>query len=278
LCGHPTIVFDTEYASEKEWYNAITPLSGLSHPSNLDELREEVHGMLAKLEAAKKAKKKADRVPEETGCFFVVDTITELLPKKIMEQIEKEGIDKMYPIQALWISTWMKEVVKKLRATKSSMVFVMQERKSMNAAPFAKEWKLPGGMSPQYGNHLRVRVTHSGKVKKGVQVVGAQSHYKIENNKIDGTSYEEASLFTSNGRGDLPKGLDLVREAVEEGKASGYIKSGKSDGKSCMKVCVGDLNWAVEGGEEDVRNYLRDDANAFGELVSAMNLAARRQS
>lgn len=276
LHGEVAVVFDTEYAAEKEWYNAITPMSGFKQPGDLDELFADVQKILDNLEAAKNAKRKADRLGEDVGCFFVVDTLTKLLPADILEKVEKEGIDKMYPIQALYISTWMKSIVPKLARTKSSMVLVLQERKAVGAMPNQKQYRPTGGEAIQYDNCVRVRVSHSKKVLKGKKTVGMQSMYTVENNKIDGTSHQEASFFTANGKGDVRKGLDFVREAIEEGKQSGHVR--KVDGKDLFVLSLGEEKMvSIEGGWEHVRVRLMEDRATFDALFNAMAGTARRQ-
>jgi len=279
LKGHATAVFDAEYASEKEWYGCISPKTAIEYPEDLDDMRATIYQMMDNLEKSKKVKKKTDRVSFDAGCFFVIDTVTELMPKSILDKIAKEGIDKMYPLQALWISTWMKEVIRKLVKTNSSLVLVMQERKNIDPNT-RRKWKLPGGDSIQFGNCLRVRVKYSKKVLIGKQIVGVQSFYSFENNKIDGTTFEEASFFSSNGKGDTPKGVDVIREVIEEAKENrGYIKKDKDDEKeSGLTIKYGDNEYFIEGGFADLREYyMGEGQREFKKLVSYMNKEVRRK-
>jgi hypothetical protein len=74
-----------------------------------------------------------------------------------------------------------------------------------------------------------VRVTGSEKVKEKDTIVGMQCNCEVQNNKIDGTTYSSFSFFTSNGAGECPIGLDLVREAAEEAKERGWLKTSKGE-------------------------------------------------
>lgn len=167
----------------------------------------------------------------------------------------------------------MKEVVPILTETNSSIVLVMQERKKMNTMPGERKWRLPGGDSIQYGNCLRVRVKFQKKVEISKKVVGSQPHFIIENNKIDGTTYEKGTFFTSNGRGDMPKGLDLVREVIEEAKEREWLKKEKE----AISVEAPGLVYEVEGGWSDLREFLMENPREFKKLVKKLNFHARRQ-
>jgi RecA/RadA recombinase len=270
--GHISMVFDTEFAAEKSWYNAITPKSGFSQPRNLDELFDTIRTMLANLKAAHNARKKEDRISKDIGCCFVIDTMTKLLPKKILEQIEAEGIDKMYPIQALHISVWAKEIIPILAETNSSVIVVLQERTAVGATAFQKQYKVTLGNALQYDNCMRIRVTHLKKVEQSKKVVGMQSFFKVENNKIDGTSFDDGSFFTSNGKGILPKGLDLIREAMEEGKRREVVN--RSGGE--VKINIGEYAQKIEGGWIDVVEHFADNPEDFDKYVGALNAQTLR--
>lgn len=272
LQGDVPVIFDSEFASEKEWYNSITPKSLIQYPDTLDDLFSDIQTMLNNLEKGKKARKNSERVDSSVGCFFVVDTLVKLMPSDILKKIEKEGIEKAYPIQALIISTWMKSIVKQIARSNSTLVLVMQERKRMNAKPFEKDYKIPLGESIQYDNCLRIRVRTPKKVKDGDGVVGLQSQYTVENNKVDGTSLEKGSFFTSNGKGDLPKGLDLVRESIEEGKNRGCVV--KKNGLVCS---VGKYYLEIDGGWADLREYFMENKREFNKYVNALNKEIMRK-
>jgi RecA/RadA recombinase len=225
--GFPCQNLDSEFAAEKRWYSHICTTPGiLDKPiGDLNTAEEDVRQALANVARLHLEKK----MPQDIGTAFVVDTLTKLMPRDILKQIEKEGIDKQYPIQALHISTWMKEVIPQLSRTNSSLIIVAQERANMEKkGMYDRNWKITMGNALQYDNCLRVRVTGSRKIEEKDQVVGMQCHCEVQNNKIDGTTYAGFSFFTSNGSGDCPIGLDFVMEAVEEAKERGWLKVSKN--------------------------------------------------
>jgi len=279
LAGHVSKIDDTEFASEKEWYSLITPCSILGHPTNLDVMREKQKELLDNLEKGKKARKKAERIPDEIGLSHVLDTISMLRPKGVMDKIEKEGIDKMYPLTAAWITDWMTEIVPRFRRTHSSLIIVSQERENMGAGPYEVKWRVPHGKALKYDNCLRVRVKGSKKVERDGVLVGMESVYVVANNKVDGTTWEEASFFVSNGRGDVPKGLDLVREAMGEAKRRGVMKfEGNSVTAEALTRHGEPVEmFTVKGGWENARQMLMEDRAKFDLLVSELNRMARRR-
>jgi len=272
--GHPGTIFDSEYAGEKEWYSAITPRSGYKRIPNLDELIGDVQRMEENLAAAKKAGK----IPEHVGNVYVPDTLTKLLPKKVLDEIRKKGVDKMYPIQAMYFSVWFKSVIPMLEESHSSMIVVLQERSNMDkSGPWDKDHKVTGGHSLQYDNRIRVRVSSIKKIHTGSgdkkKLVGMRSRYIVENNKIVGTSLATGYLYTANGAGDMPKGLDLVREALEEAKEREVLRVAKDKkGRKVVRAVVeGRTAFSVRGGWEDAREALRDDPEKLRVLVDGLN-------
>lgn len=272
---------DGEFANEKRWYNSIvtTPGSVSKYVPDLDVLERDVTKILTNVRELQSKGK----MPKTVGAAFVVDTLTKMLPAKIKEQVEKDGIEKMYPIQALYISTWMKLLIPELHRTNSAMIAILQERKNVDAkGMFDKKWKTTGGESLQYDNCLRVRVTHSEKVKRGDQIVGMQCFFVVENNKIDGTTYSDGSFFTSNGQGECPIGLDLVSEMLEEAKYREWLK--KESGQYILELhketTDGEdlIDERVELGRDNPSNWrmVYEDPALQTRIVNALNATAIR--
>jgi len=271
--GFPAFVEDAEFANEKRWYNHVCHSPNIENKevADLDTVEEDIRQILKNVAELKKDKK----MPVGIGAVVMVDTLTKLLPRNILEQIAKEGIDKMYPIQALHVSIWLKEVIPQLSRTDSTLIIMLQEREKVDKkGAFDKSYKVTLGTAIQYDNCLRVRVTGIDKIKINKdQVVGLQCFYVVENNKIDGTTYASGSIFTSNGSGDCPLGLDLVMEAAEEAKVRGMIF--KKDGDFLVrlddeKIPIG-KNWP------EVCRTIRKDDRLFNQLVSSLNESAARE-
>jgi len=273
--GFPCQNLDSEFASEKRWYGHLCKTPGILDKSvgDLDEVVSDVGMVLDNVYRLQQNGK----MPKNIGAAFVVDTLTKLMPADILESIKKEGIDKMYPIQALHISTWMKVVIPMLGRTNSSLICVLQERVNMSAkGPFDKQWKMTLGTALQYDNCLRVRVTGSEKVKEKDQIIGMRCNCEVQNNKIDGTTYSGFSFFTSNGSGDCPIGLDLVMEAAEESKERGWLTYSKKDG--CVLDIPGIGDEAIGSNMPEAIRTLRSKKDHFETLVEVLNSTSEREA
>jgi hypothetical protein len=271
--GFPCQNLDAEYAAEKRWYNFICTTPGiLDKPvGDLDTVVEDVNTALINVERLHREKK----MPKEIGTAFVVDTLTKLMPRDIVEMVKKEGIEKQYPIQALFVSTWMKVVIPLLGRTNSALLVVLQERQNMETrGPYDQKWKITLGNALMYDNCLRVRVVGNEKVKEKDKVVGMCCNCEVQSDKISGTTYASFSFFTSNGTGECPIGLDLVMEAAEEAKERGWMQLAKGE----MILTVPGLGSTVLGKNmpDAVRNLRKDD-KSFRSLVDCLNAQSVRE-
>ena len=271
--GCPSVVFDAEFAGEREWYGAITPRSGYKPIGNLNELISNIQEMQNNLVAAKKKK----IIPEDIGNVYLIDTLTELMPADMLEQVKKEGPHKVYPMQAMMLSLWLKSIIQQLYWTHSTVIAIVQERDNVNKKNvWDLDYKPAGGRAIQYNNRLRARVRSSKRITRGDRVVGMQCRYAIENNKIVGTTFSTSSLFTSNGEDDVPKGLDYVREAIEESKERGVlVKVPKKD--IIAAKFGGERLFSVRGGWEDVRQKLQGDPELLTKFIDALNADSMRE-
>lgn len=257
--GHPTFILDTEFAAEKKWYGAISPRSGFKMSGSLNEAHDDVQSMLDRLRKGKEAGK----ISEDVGAGFLVDTLTKLLPEELLKKIEDNGPERAFPLQANFVSLWLKSLIPKLYRSGSSMLVVLQERTKMNAKPFEADYKVTGGHSVQYDNRLRLRVYYAKKVKMKATVVGMECRYTVENNKIAGTMMERGIFFTANGR-DSDKGLDLVREALAEAEQRGWIDNGR-------KLMFGKRTFLKAKGKESMLKRLRKEDKLHRDLVAELN-------
>jgi len=277
--GHIPVIFDTEHSAETRWYNDLAFGEGtlFKMPTNMDDVITDVQAMLDKLENAKKGTSKKAKALKGTGCCFVVDTLTKLIPKDELEQMMKEGIGRGYPIAALFISRWMKALIPQIHKSNSSMIFVVQDRENLDTNS-RKKTKTTCGTAVRYDSSLRVEMKYIKKMKKGDAVVGAQHFFGVEKNKVDG-QIAQGSFFTSNGRGDVPAGFDLLSDAIEEGKERGMIKKRKglitvnvdSDGESLFAG-------GVDGDWRDLRAAFKEGTLDLNDYVAALDQEAIDES
>ncbi len=269
--GHIPIIFDTEHAAEKRWYNELAFGKGimLKMPENFDVLIDDVQKMLDNLKALKEKKE----IEQHVGYCFVVDTITKLIPQEAVEKMQEEGVKRGYAIAAMWTSLWFKSLIPQLFRSNSTLLVVTQERENMDKkGPYDLKAKPSGGAALRYDSSLRVRFTGKGKVKEGEVVVGQKNSFTVEKNKVDGLEYAKGVFYTSNGNGSMPVGIDLIREAIEEAK----LRKSLIRKESIMKISLGEYHFQLGGGWETLRRFFMENKDEFTEFVDALNEDVRR--
>jgi len=275
--GHVPVIYEAEFSAEKRWLNRLVLGDGtlFKMPADLDELFSNIQTNLKNLA---KGKQKG-LIPQHTGCCFVIDTLTKLIPKEMYDMLIEKGIKKSYPLQAQWISLWTKYIVPQAYRSNSSFIIVLQERQVLDAGPFGKKRKPTLGEALLYDVSQRVECTHSKPVKEGGKIVASQFFYKMVKNKSDGWTDQEGSFFTSTGEDGAPPGFDIIREALEEAKLRKVLKPRKRNKRDYMVAAIEEEepHFEIPGGTDDVREYLETQSN-LDEFVEWLNHSARRLS
>lgn len=271
------VIFEAEWSAEKKWLNNLVGGDGvgLKMPGSLDELFEDVQKMLENLENAKKEGK----LDDEVGICFVIDTLTKLIPQEQLDTLVKEGIKKSFPLQAMWISIWTKIIIPQAYRSNSTFILVLQDRKNIGASKFQKQRKQTLGEALLYDASLNIECTHAKHVKSKDKVVATQLHYKLEKNKSDGFTAQEGSFFISTGQDGGGVGLDLEREAIEEGLFRGVLKKVKRDNRSCfIAEFDGEELFAIDGGTVNIRKRFLEDRKLFDLYVAKLNESSSRKN
>ena len=272
---HIPIIYEAEWSAESRWMNRLVcgNETGFLMPANLDELIDSIH---KNLENLKKGKENG-LIPEDIGCCFVVDTLTKLIPLEQYVELMEKGIKKSYSLQAQWVSLWSKIIVPQIYRSNSCLILVLQERQNIGANKFQKQRKVTLGEALLYDVSIRIECTHTTPIKKGDTIIASQFHYSLEKNKSDGFTAAEGSLFTSTGAGDTDPGIDYWREAIEEGKYRGLLKSVKRDKVDHVICEVGNSEiFCLPGGMEDLRDKLRQDPEFYNKFIGVLNSDSRR--
>jgi len=277
--GFIPVVYDTEFAAERIWYNTLAygPGTKFKMPENYDEMVADIQEMLDRLRNARDSKKYADAA-RRSGYAFVVDTMTKLLPKEAVEEMRKKGVKRGYSLAAMWTSMWMKSMIPQLYRLDSTLITVVQERANIGAKANQPKTKPGGGEAIKYDISLRIKTTWAEKIKEGKAVVGQANHYRLEKNKVDGADYAEGTFFTSNGKGETPLGLDMVREAVEEGELRDLVLERQRSKEKWTFVDAGGFTHKMKGGVGAFRKRLHGDPELLRRFVAGLNRDAERKA
>ena len=273
--GHVPVIYEAEWSAESRWMNRLVTGEGtlFKMPADLDELFGDMQTNLKNLRNGKEN----GLINSDVGIAFVIDTLTKLIPKEMLDKLITEGVKKTFPLQAQWISLWTKYIVPQTYRSNSSLIIVLQERINLDAGLFGKKRKVTLGEALLYDVSHRIECTHSKPITENGKVVGSEFFYKVDKNKTDGWTGQKGSFFTSTGEGDTPPGFDHAREAIKEALTRKILKKAKRKKFDYMIATIDDEEmFAVPGGEEDVRVWLNTERGELKRFVNALNEQSRR--
>jgi recombination protein RecA len=208
----------------------------LSYEQAVDDVRKVANGL-----AEARAK---GRVPPETTCLFVVDSIRKLVPEDLTARIKKFGAEgergsvdgfsgAAGRMRAALNSAWLDELVPLMYHTGCAILFVGRESDDPNASArdrqFGADWKLTGGRGMYFDSSLVCRVVRDRYVTVGAeeskQVVGERHLVEIHKTKVSAQQdrVEKAYFYTSNGKG-APEGFDRARDLLGLADELGVVK------------------------------------------------------
>lgn len=220
-------------------------------------------------------------VPPETGGLIVVDSIKKLVPKRLMEKIDKAGADgdggidgmsgraAMY--KAALNSQWMDELVPLMHETGCTMVLIGRENENTEKKnKYDADWKLTGGKAIFFDSSLVIRITRAAWNKEGsgedAETVGEKHRAMIYKTKIAGKDDKTVSAFfnSSNGR-IVPEGFDRPRDVFQLAEQFGLIeKSGAWYNYAGERLGQGETNVVKSlHGNPDLVNQLDEKVRAL---------------
>lgn len=267
LHGFTPFIFDTEFGAENEWYNTIMSGGecGFDQPDTYEDFCEKINGLFKLFgEGYKKS---------DPGLCIVVDTITELMPKDMMEKMLKEGPNKAYAIQAMFNGQIVRTYKGLLNRYNSMMILVTQEIENQDRAnSYSPEHKPKGGQAIQYYSSYRIHTKAPKKIRVNDRIVGMMNTFTVEKNKCSGSDFATGCFHTSNGDGDVPIGLDISRDVIWELK---HTKFGEKKGS---QVLISDMNLSFDGTWEDFRIHLNEDVEMRNRIVEFMANRFRKEN
>lgn len=239
--GHFYAFVDAERTTPKPW---VQKLMGkwMEHPgfithipdsyeNTVDQIRQ-----LAEYIAESRAK---GIIADDVSLLIAVDSIRKLVPKRLLETIEKKGAEKgsidgmsgraaMY--KAALNSAWMDELTSLMYSTNSSILFIGRESENTDMAnPNSPRWKLTGGKGLIFDSSLIIRVTREKWLKRGsadkAQVIGERNCAQIYKTKVGGKDDKVTNCYFHTSNGALvSEGFDRARDVIDLAKRCGVIK------------------------------------------------------
>lgn len=218
---------DVERARTASWFEAVGLSAGDYVYAKHRSQEEHQDKILDFLIAAAKAKKAGD-LEEDAPVLVVVDTVTEFAPAG---KLDGSVGSKDYGLSANLLNDWMKPILVLGEEANACLALVSQERRK--EAPFngAPDWmcvRPTTGDAVEYGASVEVRVEKGATLKEGETKCGNEHRIRVLKSKFGMTSSTAGtgSFYVSNGQGEAPQGVDLVRELIAEGLAVGVLRKG----------------------------------------------------
>jgi RecA/RadA recombinase len=247
--GHAFALVDAECTTPDPWLatmlgaHADDPAFFGSRPESYEQAVDDVRKVALGIAEARDKKK----LPPDTSCLFVVDSIGKLVPLDIQEKIrkfaaesEKGSVDGYAGasgmIKAALNKAWIDQLVPLMHQTGCAILFVVREAQDRDASPMARkfgsDWKTTGGASLFYDASLVIRVSRASVLHEVPDdwkspVVGERHLVEIHKTKVSARQdvVEKCSFSTSNGAWS-PEGFDRARDLLDLGLDLGVIKQG----------------------------------------------------
>jgi recombination protein RecA len=150
---------------------------------------------------------------------IVVDSVAAASCDTEMEA--EHGKDGYNTSKSIIISKAMRKITSLIGKQRVLIVFTNQLRMNMNAMAFGDKYVVSGGKSLAYHCSVRVRLSSTGKIKKGDDVVGNKCKAQVVKNRMGPPQrVAEFDIFFDSGVQDLASWLDFL-------KAKGIATSSK---------------------------------------------------
>ena len=290
--GHIAVWVDVEQVFDKKFYTLLGgDLSKLIYKrtSTYEETIEEIDVIFKQF----RVMKDKELVPEDTCLFIVVDSLTKLMPKKLMKEVLKAGeqndVDKQFRMlgmtKAMFNQGWFDHLTPIVGRRDVGISFIVQERtnKIEMGGGFSRgpqkvefqdknDFKLKGGAALLYDNSLQCRVTVDKEIwdDKLKEKVGKIHNVHIAKNKV-GYPNEEFKFYFYKKVGNYTLGIDYERTLLEDLDTRGWIhtagawKSVHLDGDLDSDAIV------RAQGMDNLTQALKDDSDVFQQIILALD-------
>jgi len=210
-------------------------------PLTYEETVSEVDGVLDRFQEGK-AK---GRIPAQTPLFIAIDSISKLVPEKLLKEITKEGGEALRSgvgrLQAMMNTAWLLGLGPRIGDDNIIFLVIAHEGQPKQVHGGGETYDIRGGNALVYDAMVQVRVTFSGLVRdlsdEGAPPTGKRHRAQVLKNK-HGISFDSATFYTSNGKGLAPVGFDRPREILTEALVRKFIE-GPSAERGAPKMTSG---------------------------------------
>jgi hypothetical protein len=295
--GHFFALVDAEFSTPMDWLVQLGipmnhPGFHAKRPRTYEDTRDAVRSWAEGIGDAKAR----GELPEDMTGICVVDSLTKLNPKDLLDKLAKEfAADDSKPkggrrggkagydgangragmIKAHMNNAWMNDLVPLVGQTGVSVVIITREYDNADADFWEEDFKVAGGNGPFFDSSLVVRVTLAGSITHGEgadkKTYGERHGVTLRKTKIGRkeTRYPKGYYNSSNGT-LVPAGFDTPRDYLDLAQELGEIEIDKGHNHFLGKRNLG-------RGEHAAVKRLHQDAELFSELREATRAAMKKR-
>lgn len=187
--------------------------------------------------------------------IVVVDSVAALTPKA---EIEGDMGDSHMGLQARLMSQALRKLTANIKKSNTLVIFINQIRMKIGVM-FGNPETTTGGNALKFYASVRLDIRRIGAIKKGDEVIGAETRVKVVKNKVS-PPFKQTEFDIMYGEGISRTGeiIDLaVKANIIEKSGSWYSHGDKriGQGKENVKQFLKDNSELAEEIEQQVREY-----------------------
>jgi len=180
--------------------------------------------------------------------MIVIDSVAALTPRA---EIEGDMGDSHMGLQARLMSQALRKLTSQIQRTNTLVIFINQLRMKIGVM-FGNPETTTGGNALKFYASVRLDIRRIGAIKKGDEIVGAETRVKVVKNKV-APPFKKAEFDVLYG-----EGISLEGEIIDEGVNLELIeKSGSWYSYKGEKIGQG---------KDKVREYLKDNPDISKEI------------
>ena len=200
--------------------------------------------------------------------IVVIDSVAALTPRA---EIEGDMGDSHMGLQARLMSQALRKLTSNIKKTNTMVIFINQLRMKIGVM-FGNPETTTGGNALKFYASVRLDIRRIGAIKKGDEVIGAETRVKVIKNKV-APPFRKAEFDVLYGEGISLEGeildqgviLDIVEKSVSWSSYKGEkIGQGKDNARIFLKE-----NPEISN---EIEQLVRDNANISAE-INAIELA-----
>jgi recombination protein RecA len=182
--------------------------------------------------------------------MVVIDSVAELTPRA---EIEGDMGDSHMGLQARLMSQALRKLTSQIQRTNTLVIFINQLRMKIGVM-FGNPETTTGGNALKFYASVRLDIRRIGAIKKGDEVIGAETRVKVVKNKV-APPFKKAEFDVLYG-----EGISLEGEIIDEGVNLNLIeKAGSWYSYKGEKIGQG---------KDNAREYLKDNPEISSEIES----------